>query len=90
MPADVEEEFVKRARDDVAALAKTMGVPDARQTVTVGSVKHAILDYVEEEGCDLIVIGTHGRHGLAVLIGSTPNAVLHGTPCDVMCVRVGD
>ena len=38
---------------------------------------------------DLIVIGSHGRHGLALLLGSTANGVLHGAPCDVLAIRVG-
>ncbi|MEO2178254.1 MAG: universal stress protein, partial [bacterium] len=32
----------------------------------------------------------HGRHGLALLLGSTANGVLHGAPCDVLAVRVGN
>jgi len=43
-----------------------------------------------EIGADLIVVGSHGRHGLALLLGSTANGVLHGAPCDVLAVRVGD
>ena len=38
---------------------------------------------------DLIVVGSHGRHGLALLLGSTASGVLHGAPCDVLAVRVG-
>lgn len=37
---------------------------------------------------DLIVLGSHGRHGLQLLLGSTANAVLHGAPVDVMAVRI--
>ena len=37
---------------------------------------------------DLVVVGSHGRHGWRLLFGSTPNAVLHGTPCDVLAVHV--
>jgi universal stress protein A len=37
---------------------------------------------------DLIVIGTHGRHGLGLLLGSTANGVLHGVKRDVLAVRV--
>ena len=40
-------------------------------------------------GADLIVVGSHGRHGLALLLGSTANGVLHGATCDVLAVRVG-
>ena len=43
----------------------------------------------EEAGADIIVVGSHGRHGLALLLGSTANGVLHGASCDVLAVRVG-
>jgi universal stress protein A len=34
------------------------------------------------------VVGSHGRHGLALLLGSTANDVLHGAPCDVLAVKL--
>jgi len=43
----------------------------------------------DEQGADLIIVGSHGRHGLALLLGSTANGVLHGAACDVLAVRVG-
>ena len=45
-------------------------------------------DQAKEQTCDLIVVGSHGRHGLALLLGSTANDVLHGAPCDVLAVRL--
>ncbi|WP_313899138.1 universal stress protein [Leclercia adecarboxylata] len=42
----------------------------------------------KKQGCDLIVVGSHGRHGLALLLGSTANDILHGAPCDVLAVRL--
>lgn len=39
---------------------------------------------------DLIVVGSHGRHGLALLLGSTANSVLHHAQCDVLAVRLQD
>lgn len=36
----------------------------------------------------MIVVGSHGRHGLALLLGSTANDVLHGAPCDVLAVSL--
>ena len=47
---------------------------------------HALTD---ELPVDLVVVGTHGRQGLARLAGSTANAVLHGARSDVLAVRVG-
>lgn len=53
-----------------------------------GQPRHEIHRLAEEQGCDLIVVGSHGRHGLALLLGSTANDVLHGAPCDVLAVRL--
>lgn len=90
LPLEVEQTLVERAQGYIASLAEDMGIADAGQIVATGSVKHEILSYAKEHDCDLIVIGTHGRHGIAVLLGSTANAIMHGTDCDVMCVRVGN
>ena len=87
---EVEKTIVQRAENYLEALAGDMEVADALQAVEIGSAKRGILNFAQKHGCDLIVIGTHGRHGVATLLGSTANAVLHGTTCDVMCIRVGD
>jgi universal stress protein A len=42
----------------------------------------------EELKAGLIVIGSHGRHGLGMILGSTANGVLHGASCDVLAVRI--
>jgi universal stress protein A len=49
-----------------------------------------IVRLAEEEDIDLVIVGSHGRHGLALLLGSTANSVLHHTKCDVMAVRLPD
>jgi universal stress protein A len=89
MPVEIEETLMQRAKGYLGVLAGEMNVADTQQVVEVGSVKHEILRFAEAQGCDLIVIGAHGRHGVATLLGSTANAVLHGTKCDVLCVRLG-
>ncbi len=43
-----------------------------------------------QEGADLIIVGSHGRKGFALLLGSTSNSVLHGASCDVLAVRVAE
>jgi universal stress protein A len=49
-----------------------------------------IVRIAEQEHMDLIVIGSHGRHGLALLLGSTASDVLHHAKCDVMAIRLQD
>lgn len=53
-----------------------------------GQPRQEIHRLATELGCDLVVVGSHGRHGLALLLGSTANDVLHGAPCDVLAVRL--
>ncbi|MBM7060954.1 universal stress protein [Pseudomonas sp. UL073] len=53
-----------------------------------GQPRQEIHRLASEQGCDLVVVGSHGRHGLALLLGSTANDVLHGAPCDVLAVRL--
>ena len=90
MPVEIEETLLQRAKGYLGMLVGEMKIADVQQSVEVGSVKHEILRFAEEQDCDLIVIGAHGRHGVATLLGSTANAVLHGTKCDVLCVRLGE
>ena len=56
--------------------------------LTYGQPRQEIHNLAKEQGCDIIVVGSHGRHGLALLLGSTANDVLHGAPCDVLAVRL--
>jgi nucleotide-binding universal stress UspA family protein len=48
-----------------------------------------ILALAAEEGCDLIVIGTHGRGGLSrFFLGSVADRVVRLATCPVMTVRL--
>lgn len=55
-----------------------------------GDARDEIIRIAEENKVDLIVLGSHGRRGLALLLGSTANAVLHHAHCDVLAVRLMD
>jgi nucleotide-binding universal stress UspA family protein len=47
-----------------------------------------ILRYAKSAGIDLIVMGTHGRTGLArVVLGSIAEAVVRAAPCPVLTVH---
>ena len=56
--------------------------------VELGAPKHEIVRVAKEQGVDLVVVGSYGRHGLQLLLGSTANGVLHLAACDVLAVRV--
>lgn len=89
IPAELEVERTRQAREALNRLGERYGVPAERCWIESGITKTAILDKAAEVGVDLIVLGSHGRHGAGLLLGSTANAVLHGARCDVLAVRVG-
>jgi universal stress protein A len=88
--ADIEEMLLESAREAMTKLAATLGVPVERQIIKIGPAKLVILEEAEEVGADLIIVGSHGRHGVRLLLGSTANAVLHGAKRDVLAVRIPD
>jgi len=53
-----------------------------------GSPAVQIKSYAQEHEVDLIITGSHGRHGVQLLLGSTSNSILHGAHCDVLAVRI--
>ena len=54
-----------------------------------GSPSSEIVEYAENEGCDLIVMGTHGRGGIdRLLLGSVAERVVRTSPVPVLTVRV--
>lgn len=88
LPADFESTLRSQAEDFLQRKREQYGLSTATLRVESGSVKAEILRVAEELNADLIIVGTHGRHGVGLLLGSTANSVLHGTPCDVLAVRI--
>lgn len=85
---DLTSELMAGAKTRLAKLAEKLGVTKDRLWLEMGSPKSEIIRVAEENDVDLIVIGSHGRHGLALLLGSTANGVLHHAVCDVLAVRL--
>lgn len=85
-----EQALMENARKSLQALAAKLGMQDTPQHVELGPPKHVIVKVAADRAADLIVIGSHGRHGIGRLLGSTADGVLHAAACDVLAVRVGD
>ncbi len=85
--AEVEVSIKEQAESELKKLAKELGVAEGHCFLEMGSTKNQVLRVAEEQKIDLIVTGSHGKHGIALLLGSTANAILHGAKCDVLIVR---
>lgn len=90
MLPNLEEKLNENARSDMDACIKRLDVKPESEHIGHGPPKAVIVDYADEISADLVVLGSHGRHGLGLLLGSTANGVLHTAKCDVLAVRVYD
>ncbi|GEJ58123.1 universal stress protein [Anaeromyxobacter diazotrophicus] len=83
-------EEAQRALERLVARADRDGV-HPRALVKLGAPWQEIVAAAEEERADLIVMGTHGRRGLAhALLGSVAEKVVQTSPVPVLTVRQAD
>lgn len=76
-------------RIDPAGAASDFGAEPRVRTVIVRDISpaDAILNYIEREGADLVVMGTHGRTGLKhFMLGSVSEEVVRESPVPVVTV----
>jgi universal stress protein A len=85
--SEVERSIREQAEKELNNLAESIGVDKKHLLLEFGSIKNEVLRVAEEYSIDLIVTGSHGKHGLALLLGSTADAILHNAHCDILIVR---
>ena len=85
---DMEQQLTREITDSVRERVARFGIAPDQAVVAFGRPAAEIRAYAERVGADLIVIGSHGRSGVRGVLGSTANGVVHGTPCDLLVVRV--
>jgi nucleotide-binding universal stress UspA family protein len=88
--ADIRDGAMQSLREIAAAIEETPGKVEV-QVVEGGSITEMIRQSAENLGADLIIMGTHGRTGLAhVFLGSVAERTLRGAPCPVLTVQGSD
>jgi nucleotide-binding universal stress UspA family protein len=87
VPPRIPKEAHEQAKAALDALLAERGI-DAESIVTEGSAAPAIVHAAERLSPELLVIGTHGRTGIArIALGSTAETVVRAAPCSVLVVR---
>lgn len=87
MPPELRAEIMTNVHRELTARAAT-GRQQMASEVLTGAPAKAIVDAARQHQCDLIVMGTHGRHGMAhLLLGSVAERVLRAAACPVLVVR---
>jgi len=86
-PQETREGFLRAAREK---LQQALSVEERERfsvtnEVRIGSAADTIQELAREQHVDLIVMGTHGRRGLAhMFLGSVAERVVRGAPCPVL------
>ncbi|GHC43762.1 universal stress protein [Alcaligenes pakistanensis] len=94
--AITDEDYDKTAKEQsqkylqqILDRAETAGVKATGKSVSNFNVADGVVQVAEQEGCDLIFIGSHGRSGLSrLLLGSVTIKVLNMAKNTVLVYRV--
>ncbi len=85
---DAQDRIATQRVKAVVDAAATAGMACAAFVVEAPHPWEAIVDHAKNEGCDLIVMASHGRRGMsAMLLGSETTRVLTHTNVPVLVVR---
>jgi len=82
------EQLNDNAQKMLTSLADKAGIDHGVLVFDGGAAVDTVLDVAKEKGCDLICVGSHGKSGLKLLLGSVTNGILHHTGIDVLAIRV--
>ena len=88
MPDELRSQILASIGRQLADRVTKRGHTEMTPVIVTGSVAQSIIDAVADQGADLIVMGTHGRHGVAhLLLGSVAERVVRTAACPVLTVR---
>lgn len=82
-----QEVLAQSAGDFLKPFIEEAGLSAEELIISFGSPAQSILKQAENLQCDLILAGSHSRHGLEVLLGSTAHKILNLAKSDVLLVR---
>lgn len=88
--AELLQELIAGTERQLATLKETEAAQGlaVKTAVVTGRPAQSIIERAASEGCDLIVMGTHGRTGLShAVMGSVAERVLRKASCPVLTVR---
>ncbi len=85
---EIENQLLEIEKKQLNEVGEKLNVPENQRWLIWGNPQDEVCALAKKEAVDLIVVGSHGRHGLALLLGSTANGVLHHAPCDVLAIRL--
>ena len=86
----VQEQLEHQANTRLEEIGEKHQINPEQLQVAIGRPETEIHRLAKEGNFGLVIVGSHGRHGIQLLLGSTSNSVLHGAKCDVLAVRLDE
>ena len=84
----LQQEAISSANIRLKQLISPFSDQNISAEVLVGDTVHTIVSEAKTRSADIIVLGSHGKKGLQLLLGSTASGVLHHAHCDTLSVRL--
>ena len=84
----LQQEAINAAKERLEALQSQYSEANIVAEVLVGDTVSTIVSEAVERQSQVIVLGSHGKKGLQLLLGSTASGVLHHAKCDTLAVRL--
>jgi len=88
MATDYQKSLEDEAIKALTIAAERLKLKSADTAIASGISHAEIIAYAKKYNNDLIVLGSHGKHGIKLILGSTSNTVLHHAPCDVLTIHL--
>jgi nucleotide-binding universal stress UspA family protein len=84
-------EQARAAMDALVTRAKLAGAGRVTTHIALGGAWHEIVQLATDLAADLVLVGTHDRHGVRrLMLGSVAERVVRKAPCPVLVVREKD
>ena len=89
LPKDYQKNLKEEVEPKINTLADKYNIAKKHRYIRFGQPYSKICEIERKIDADLIVVGTHGKHGIKALLGATANGVVQQAKCDVLLVKVG-
>ncbi len=82
-----QEELANEVLEKTSSILKEEQIKADLKTVLNGSAAEEVIKYTEKNRKDLIIMGSHGREGMAsLLLGSVSRGILDNTTCPILII----
>ncbi len=85
---DSSYDLLEAEKNKFKQISDQLDIAPTRRWMVWGEPQQEITQLATQQHIDLIVVGSHGRHGLAVLMGSTAKEILYHADCDVLAIHL--